>query len=270
MTIADWLMDTTKKLGEAGVDAPRTDALVLLEDVLGKDRAWVLANDNHKLGEKDLKPVNSLTTRRKKREPLAYIRGKSEFYGREFVVSSDVLIPRPETELVVELALQNIKLKKAKIIDIGCGCGIIGISLRLERPDWQIELADIDKKALEVAQKNCENHKIELKIIESDLLENIDAPHDMIITNLPYVPEGLVTSPEIEKEPKVALFSGSDGLDHYKKLWEQVSKISKKPKFIITESLESQHMIMAGLAQKAGYSLIKTQILAQLYQLKPS
>ncbi len=265
MIIADWLIETTKKLGKAEVDAPRTDALVLLEDVLGKDRSWILAHDDQKIPTAKLKEVNSLTDRRIRHEPLAYIRGKTEFYGRNFIVSPEVLIPRPETESIVELALENIKLKKPKIVDIGCGSGNIGISLKSEKPDWQIDLVDIDKKALEIATQNNTQHKLELNIIESDLFGELKTSYDVVVANLPYVPEGLITSPEIEKEPSIALFSGVDGMSHYTKFWDQISKLSKKPKYIIIESLESQHMIMAGIAQKSGYTLLKTYTLAQLY-----
>ncbi len=267
MTIADWLLENTKKLGKAGVDAPRTDALVLLEDVLEKDRAWILAHDDNKIKDADLKSVNLLISRRVKREPLAYIRGKSEFYGRTFEVTSEVLIPRPETESLIELVLEATKVKKAKVADIGCGSGIIGITLKLERPDWQLDLIDIDKKALELAKKNCFNHKVEVTLIEDDLLTKPSTHYDIIVANLPYVPDSLVTSPEISAEPEIALFAGEDGLDVYRKFWDQISKLDKKPKIIALESLESQHMIMAGLAMKAGYTVTKTSNLAQLYSL---
>jgi release factor glutamine methyltransferase len=268
MTIADWLIETMVKLGKAGVDSPRRDALVLLEDVLEKDRTWVLAHSEDKLTATNLKKVNELVARRIKREPLAYIRGRAWFYGRFFDVNPDVLIPRPETEGLVELVLGATKLKKAKVADIGCGSGVIGITLKLERPNWRIDLIDIDKKALEIAQKNCQNHKVELEIIESDLLEGLETNYDIIVANLPYVPDGLITSPEIETEPKIALFAGEDGLEVYRKFWNQVEKLTKKPKTIALESLESQHMIMAGLAQKSEYILTKTQGLAQLYTSK--
>ena len=265
MTIADWLFNTMKKLGKAEVDSPRRDALVLLEDVLGKDRAWVLSHPEKELDKKDLLSVNKLVNRRAKREPLAYIRGKAWFYGRFFDVSPTVLIPRPETENFIELTLNFIKLKSPKIADIGCGSGIIGITLKLERPSWQIDLIDVDEKALEVAKKNLEKHKVELDIVKSDLFKEVLKNYDIIVANLPYVPEGLVTSPEIEAEPKIALFAGEDGLDVYKKFWQEVHELSKKPKIIIIESLESQHMIMVGIAQTSEYTLEKTLGLVQLY-----
>ncbi len=266
MTIADWLFDTMKKLGKAEVDSPRRDALVLLEDTLEKDRTWVLAHGEDKINEKNLKAVNSLIFRRVKREPLAYIRGRAWFYGRFFEVNPDVLIPRPETENFIELTTNATKLKRAKVADIGCGSGAIGITLKLERPDWQIDLIDNDKKALVVSEKNCQNHKVKLEIIENDLLKELQKSYDIILANLPYVPDNLVTSPEIMAEPRNALFAGEDGLDVYRNFWDEIKDLDKKPKIIILESLESQHMIMAGLAIKPSYTLVKTEGLVQLYE----
>ena len=135
----------------------------------------------------------------------------------------------------------------------------------MERPSWQIDLIDVDEKALEVAKKNLEKHKVELDIVKSDLFKEVLKNYDIVVANLPYVPEGLVTSPEIEAEPKIALFAGEDGLDVYKKFWQEVHELSKKPKIIIIESLESQHMIMVGIAQTSEYTLEKTLGLVQLY-----
>lgn len=267
MTINNFILDYIQKLAEIGCDSPRTDTLAILEHVLQKDRTYILAHPEQRFQGATLETAKMLCNMRVKREPLAYILGKKEFYGRDFMVNPDVLIPRPETENLITLALENISAKNLKILDLATGSGIIGVTLKLERLSWQIDLADIDQKALEIAAKNAQNLEADVLIISSDLLQNTDKKYGLIITNLPYVPEGLVTSPEIEKEPKLALFSGDDGLDLYKKFWLEVKSLEKKPKCIITESLESQHMILTGLAQKSDYVLVKTLGLAQLYNL---
>ena len=264
MTIADWLFDTMKKLGDAGVDSPRRDALVLLEDTLKHDRSWVLAHSEHDLSPNELEQVNTLVKRRVKREPLAYIRGKAWFYGRFFSVNEHVLIPRPETETIIGMAKD---LKPKSIIDLGTGSGCLAVTLALEIPDARVLATDVSLEALEVARTNAYSHNVKIKLKNNYLLEGVlEEPVDLVVANLPYVPEGLITSPEIETEPKLALFAGESGMDLYESLWAQLSTSSNKPKHIITESLESQHSHMSTLAVKSGYRLEKVDQLIQLFR----
>lgn len=277
MTIAEWLAETMDKLGQAGVDSPRRDALVLLEDVLEKDRAWVLAHPEHPVQEPTLYRVNELVERRVVREPLAYIRGKAWFYGRFFEVNPNVLIPRPESESFIDLLKQIVNSgqwtvdRDFVIVDIGTGSGALAITAKLEIPNSKVFATDVDEEAIRVAQNNAETHKVKIEFIKSDLLESLPSANyqlpTTILANLPYVPSELATSPEIEAEPKLALFSGKDGLDHYRKFWEQVAGLGFKPKYILTESLESQHKELQNLAKVANYELYKTEILVQVYKL---
>lgn len=265
MTIADWLFATMEKLGHAGVDSPRRDALVLLEDTLGKDRSWVLAHSEYKLSEAELLQVSKLIERRITREPLAYIRGKAWFYGRFFEVNEHVLIPRPESEDIIELA----KKADPKIVfDIGTGSGCLGITLALEIPGVDMYATDISEEALEVCRKNSYAHNVRIHIknayLVDSLLETIEP--DLIIANLPYVPEDLITSPEITHEPAEALFAGKDGMDVYQNFWGQILTAVHKPRYILTESLETQHNSMNGLAAKSGYVLLKTEGLIQKWE----
>lgn len=267
MPISAWLAETMVTLRNAGVDSPRRDALVLLEDTLGKDRAWVLAHPEHKLNSDQLKSVNALIDRRIKREPLAYIRGKAWFYGRFFEVNMNVLIPRPESEDFIDL-LKEIKPKT--VVEIGTGSGCLAVTAALELPGAKIIATDIDDAAIKIAQTNAVNHKVVVKLLQGSLLEPI---RDMkfagyvMIANLPYVPRRLVTSPEINKEPVNALFSGKDGLDHYRQFWQQVSGTEFKPEYILTESLETQHKDVEELANQSGYELVKKTTLVQVFRL---
>jgi release factor glutamine methyltransferase len=265
MTIAEWLVPAMIKLRGAGVDSPRRDCLVLLEDTIQKDRAWVVAHPEYELGEKFIPKLNELIKRRVSHEPLAYIRGKAWFYGRFFEVNPDVLIPRPESENFIEL-IKN--LDPEKIIDIGTGSGALAITAKLESPNTEVIATDIGSEALVIAQKNAATHSVEVQFVSGSLLEplnNRQLSDSVIIANLPYVPESLVTSPEITQEPAEALFSGLDGLDHYKLFWQQAAVLSNKPSYILIESLESQHKAVGDLAQQAGYKLDKTDILIQLF-----
>lgn len=273
MTILEWLQDSMVRLRDAGVDSPRRDCLVLVEDLLEKDRAWILARHEVRLTDKQIASLNQHLQRRINREPLAYIRGKAWFYGRFFKVSKEVLVPRPESESFITL-LKNIDKKTRtqasaamSIVDVGTGSGCLAITAKLELPDAHVTAVDIDPKALEIAKFNSRQLEANINFIQGSLLKPIDDTPAAIIANLPYVPEGMITSPEITKEPAGALFSGTDGLDHYRKFWEQINELYPKPNHILTESLLSQHKEVRKLAQASGYSLHKTDCLVQHFSL---
>ena len=153
MKVAEWLGEATLKLEDAGIGTGRLDCLVLLEDVLKRERAWLLAYPETLLEKKSIQKLNSFLHRRVKHEPLAYIRGKTEFYGREFYVDSRVLEPRPESETMIEL-LKTLRLPvTTKIADVGAGSGALGITAYLETPRTRVDFYDIDPQTLEVAEK---------------------------------------------------------------------------------------------------------------------
>lgn len=267
MTIADWLVDTMIRLNTAGVDAPRRDALVLLEDSIEKDRAWVVAHPEHVIDTEStaFHTLKENVERRLRREPLAYIRGRSWFYGRFFAVTPDVMVPRPESEAFIELLKE---LKPSDVIDVGTGSGCLAITTKLELPRSKVTAIDISPETLKVAKQNALVHGADIDFIQSDLLTTLTATiqsETTIIANLPYVPDGLITSPEISTEPALALFSGKDGLDHYRKFWDQIKTLKTKPNYILTESLESQHDDIEKLAYIAGYKMQKTEQLTQLF-----
>lgn len=261
-----------KRLHKAGVDSPRRDSLVLIEDLLDKDRSWVNAHAEFELTKDQIKKLDTQLKRRVGREPLAYIRGKAWFYGRFFEVNPDVMIPRPESESFIEFLKE---IKPGKLIDIGTGSGCLAITAKLELPQTEVIAIDNSQNALKIAQKNAKNHTVNINFYKSNMFD----PKDMfessgdrtknetlvVVANLPYVPENLITGPEIEHEPASALFSGKDGFDHYREFFGQVGRLEQKPKFILTESLKDQHKTMAGLAENTGYRLIKTDLLVQLF-----
>lgn len=264
MTVFEWLQASMVKLRDAGVDSPRRDCMVLLEDLLGKDRSWVNAHGEHILTDEQAAILDRQIKKRLNRIPLAYIRGKAWFYKRFFEVNADVLIPRPESESFIEL-LRAIDLKNPRIADIGTGSGALGITAALELPDATVDLYDISTGALQIAAKNAAKHGLKLSCRQSDLLNGLSGSYDVLLANLPYVPEGLVTSPEIESEPSLALFSGDDGLLHYRKFWQQVSVLPSRPQYIMTEALEEQHTKTGQMANEAGYRWKQTDVLVQLF-----
>lgn len=262
MIIREWLHDSMVRLRDAGVDSPRRDCLVLIEDLLKKDRAWVLTHHEHELTNGQITELEDLLKRRIAREPLAYIRGKAWFYGRFFEVSPDVMIPRPESESFIEL-LKEITSKS--IADVGTGSGCLAITAKLELPKTEVTAVDIDKSALKIAKKNAQKHQVKIKFLQGSVLEPLENLPQVIIANLPYVPDEMITSPEITKEPALALFSGKDGLEHYRQFWFQIENLPQFPVYVLVESLKNQHQEMRKLAKHADYKLTKTDNLVQLF-----
>lgn len=221
MTIADFLRAATTTLTNAGILTARLDTQVLLERALQRNKAWLLAHGEEKIEPEKLVNLQAQVQRRSAREPLAYILNRQEFYGRNFTVTSDVLVPRPETETLIE-ELKTLPLPdQARVLDVGTGSGAIAITAELELPHLRTEACDISPPALAVARQNAERMGANVTFFMSDLLTRAEHPYDVIIANLPYVAEDWVRSPETDFEPKLALFAADAGLELIKKLLEQ-------------------------------------------------
>ncbi|MGT2741791.1 peptide chain release factor N(5)-glutamine methyltransferase [Streptococcus plurextorum] len=159
--------------------------------------------------------------------PAQYIIGKADFHGLEFAVDERVLIPRPETEELADLVLQENSRADLRVLDIGTGSGAIAISLAHARPDWQVTAVDISPQALEVAQKNAENNAVQLKLIQSDVLDQVTGQFDLIISNPPYISPAdkeEVGLNVLHSEPHLALFAEEDGLAIYRKIAERAGE----------------------------------------------
>lgn len=275
-TIAHWLQKTTPILKAAGIESARLDCLLLVEMVLQKDREWLLAHDNTTIKDKDLVQLDNFITQRANHIPLAYLMCSKEFYGQRFFVNQAVLIPRPESEAIIELLCHVVKSHLSStneidtIIDLGTGSGCHAITAKRLFPNLNVLALDNSTAALRVARKNARLQQVEIEFLESDLLAqfpNKPATQTyVILANLPYVPDGLITSEEIRSEPAEALFSGHDGLEHYQRFWQQVANLKHQPLYIIAESLQSQHKALTNLARKTGYELQSTDILVQCFK----
>lgn len=269
-SISSWLKETETKLKKAGIESARLDCLLLLENELNKAREWILAHPERALSLPEQAELDKKVARRINREPLAYIVGSKEFYGHSFFVNESVLIPRPESEAIIEL-LKKVMAKNNinTIIDVGTGSGCLAITAKLLLPGVHVTALDISAGALRIARRNARALKADIQFRKLDIYNGLPKmpktrPHAMLV-NLPYVPENLITSEEITKEPAEALFSGEDGMEHYKKFWQQIALLNNKPTHIITESLAVQHQQMPQLASSAGYTLSKTKDLIQLF-----
>jgi len=266
ITSSDWLTDSIKKLKLAGIGSARLDAILILERVLGLSRISIISGDECIISKKDLDKLNALLLRRLKDEPMAYIQGHTEFYGREFSIDSKVLVPRPESEVLLDL-LKNLPYSEPSILDIGCGSGCIGISIKLEMPGSKVTLLDISNDALEIARKNATTLKADVAILKQDLISKNEPSYDIYVVNLPYVPDSMKKSKNLAFEPPIALFSGNNGMDMYKKFWDKVSNLTYKPAYIFCESLTSQHNAMTKLAEIANYHTEITRGLVQQFKL---
>ncbi len=214
----------------------RLETEIILAEILKVDRSFLKAFSEKSLSSNTVKKFNNLLSRRGKGEPLPYLLGYKEFYGRKFLINENVLIPRPETENLVTDVLKFANNRNLSVVDVGTGSGVIGITLTLENPKLKVTLSDADGKALEVTRKNAKLFGVEgsVKIIQSDLLEKVAQGIDVIVANLPYIPtEKWQKLPkEIKKfEPRVALDSGKTKTILYEKLFIQAKqKLNKSGK----------------------------------------
>jgi release factor glutamine methyltransferase len=262
-----WLPKATKKLEQAGTGTARLDALVLLEDVTGRDRAWLLAHPEHELSPDEQAELTKLLNKRAEHQPLAYVRGKTEFYGRTFVITPAVLEPRPESESMIDLLKKLPNLPgKPFIADVGTGSGALGITAALELPNASVELLEIDLRALKVAQINVDKYTTSIKATQSDLLHGAVQKNDVLLCNLPYIPDNYALNQAAEREPSIAIFGGPDGLDLYRQLFKQVKELPKQPLFILTEVLPSQHRELAQIASRSGYRSVQVDDFTQVFK----
>ncbi len=223
------LKHAAASLSAAGIDSAWLDSELLLAFVLRTDRADILAHDEKLLTAAQARRFFALIKDRSRHYPLAYLVGHKEFYGLDFKVTKDTLVPRPESELLVEEALRHID-KKTKVIDIGTGSGCLIISALKHSPAAGYAV-DISSKALAVAKANAKRHGLAKRIIfkKSDLLSGLPINPDLklvILANLPYLTPEQMDEPSIKREPKSALIAGQDGLKYYRALAQQLRRLS--------------------------------------------
>jgi release factor glutamine methyltransferase len=207
----------------------RVETEIFLSHLLDKDRSFLCAFPETVLTKSQVSKLQDFISRRKKGEPLAYILGYQDFYGLRFKVNKNVLIPRPETEALVDTIIKYAGIQTRSdlvLTDVGTGNGCIAISLVKHLPKAKIYAIDIDRKALEIAKENVKNYKVStrIKVLQGDLLEPLTEKVDIIVANLPYIPSFRIQTLQIEVknwEPKIALDGGKDGMRYYKKLFRQ-------------------------------------------------
>lgn len=261
----------TSELAKAGIPTARLDTLILMEDVLDKDRAYILTHPELQISKAQRTTLENLVKQRREHVPLAYLRAKVMFYGRTFYVNRDTLIPRPESENIISLLkmLFDGESNTVTIADIGTGSGCLGLTAALEIRDCRADLYDIDSDALAIAKKNAEQFDVTARYFKEDLLSQaFTRRYDAVLANLPYVPDNYSINRDATFEPRLALFAGPDGLEKYRTFWQQLARFEIQPKYILTESLpELQHVKLTALASNAGYILEEVRDFIQLFTL---
>lgn len=259
--IKDWLDTASKQLLAVGISSAYLDAEILLAHLLKQNRTYLHAHPDQKLDLLQVDNLNAKLNLRLNRVPIAYIIGYKEFYGRNFSVNPFTLIPRPESEAVIS-ALENImslpnfiNKNNIELVDVGTGSGCLGITAKLEFKKINVTLADISNSALEVAKNNAQKLSADVKIIQSDLLQNYLSKPDIIIANLPYVDEKWERSPETDHEPKIALFADDNGMIIIKTLIIQASNFLSGGGYLIIESDPEQHEALIKFANDQSFTV---------------
>lgn len=240
-------------LSAAGVDSPDADAWWLLEAVTGLDRARLVIERSRAVDPDEWTRLSAWLNRRARREPLQHIVGRTEFYGRVFDVDRRALIPRPETERLVELALERLReIADPRVLDVGTGSGAIAVTIAAERPDAVIMATDASAEALSLAAQNARRHGVAPSFALSELLAESEVDTfarsaDMIVTNLPYLPDADrdAVSPEVRHDPELALYGGARGAELFEELLVQAARSLPSRAWLVAE-LDPRNVHQAG------------------------
>jgi release factor glutamine methyltransferase len=272
--LRDVIRRTQDALDAAGIDDARLEAEVMLINVLQMPRHRIYAYQEQELTPRQEELLAQLVERRLKREPLAYMLGHKEFYGLDLAVKRGVLIPRPETELLVEqtlfLAMMHMEAGELVIAEPGTGSGAVSINLAIHLPMARIYATELYSEALKVAEYNIGRHNVadRVTLLQGDLLDPVDEAVDVIVGNLPYVPTDVIPTlqPEIQWEPRESLDGGPDGMDIIRRLLHQAQDKLKQNGVIILEIDPQQVQPLEELSRRLfpGASVSTEQDLARL------
>jgi release factor glutamine methyltransferase len=249
MTLKQIINRARETLTANNIEDARLESELLLRHVLNISQTQLYLDIDHELSPEQENDFRQLVERRLKGEPAAYITGHREFYRLDFYVDPSVLIPRPESELLVEKALQLAQHRPlTTIAEIGTGCGAIAISLALNLPQSKIYATDISAAALGIAQVNCQRHGVtdRVHLLLGDMLKPVPEPADLIVANLPYVRESELTA-QISFEPRLALDGGQDGLDKIRRLSRQLNKHLRPEGYLLLEMGQGQQKAITAL-----------------------
>lgn len=266
LSIADFLAISTKTLSEAGIASARLDSELILAHVLRRSREWLLAHDATALTQSQQRQARQLLLQRTQRQPIAYLTGRRDFYGHSFLVNEQVLVPRPESEVILAILsklMQDNHLRT--VLDVGTGSGCLAISIKLAHPDLAVSACDISESALLVARRNAARllpSGQQIKFYQSDLLSGlpVNSRFDLIVANLPYLSPGQDDlSPELAYEPAIALYADDDGLSLIKQLITTAPDHLTPRGYLLLEMNTKQIETVASYATGYRYQVVKQE-----------
>jgi release factor glutamine methyltransferase len=255
LTVLDVMQSTTAYFKKRGIDIPRLNAEHLLAHVLGRKRLELYLEFERELSESELAPLRELVRRRGEGEPLQHLLGTVEFCGHVFHCDKRALVPRPETEELVELLKSEIRNPESEILDVGTGSGVIALTLAMEFSEAKISGIDISEDALDLAQENATRLNLvdRVRFFKSNLLENVDGIFDLIVADLPYiaVQDRHTLSREVLHDPEVALFAGGQGDELMRALIDQAPARLRLGGMLALEiGLDQTEALFSRLAEK--------------------
>jgi release factor glutamine methyltransferase len=260
--INDWLLSATRQLVGAGIGSAKLDAEIILAHTLRKGRTYLHAHGDELLTDRQREIANARLNLRLDRTPIAYIIGHKEFYGHLFQVTPATLIPRPESEVMIDILIElNAQLSllpttQRRLVDVGTGSGCIGISAKLALPELDVTLLDVSRHALAVATKNAASLKADVHAYVSNLLAQYPFKADFILANLPYVDNAWERSPETRYEPSLALFADHAGLALINQLIDQTDDHLQPGGHLLLEADPRQHDTIIAKARTRSLQLV--------------
>lgn len=259
MNIKDLLIFGTKYLKDNNIDEANLKCKILLASILKVNKEYLIIHDTEVLSENIVSEFKNKIEEIKSGKPLQYITNKQEFMGLNFYVNENVLIPQPDTEILVEEVINKMKQNVSlAVLDLCTGSGAIAISIAKNIDKLMVSASDISDKALEIAKKNAEANNVQVNFILSDMFENINAKFDCIVSNPPYIEDSIIkTLPkEVQNEPYIALAGGEDGLKFYRIIAENAKKFLNDNGFVAVEIGYNQKDKVIQIFENEGYKNI--------------
>ena len=250
--------ETARRLQEAGIEEYEYETWMLLEWKLGVDRAEYFMDPDAEVPQEQWNNLDAALRKRERRIPLQYLMGSCEFMGYSFAVDERVLIPRQDTECLVELAVEQMRRspEPCRVLDLCTGSGCIGVSVKLLCPQAQVVLSDVSEGALAVAGENARSLGAPVELVQGDLFENVQGTFDYILSNPPYIPSKVIDGlmPEVrDHEPRLALDGTEDGLHFYRRIVREATKRLRPGGRLLFEIGQEQGEALLSLLQEAGY-----------------